>query len=167
MLRHVITAIMLVVFVFCGISFAADDFALLKEERIGDLRIGWSGKDVGKAITCKVKRGPDELWGADGAYHQEWKYAACGITLDMVSEKKGGAKSIGSIAVIKPSRLSTKQGIRIGSSEQEVMKAYKLYWNREDSKAFGQFVAGSIYGGLMFNIKNGRVNSIFLGAAAE
>jgi hypothetical protein len=167
MLRQIITAMMLVGFVFCGISFAADDFDLLKEERIGDLRIGSSEKDVGNAINCKVKRGPDELWGADGAYHQEWKYADCGITLDMVSEKKGGVKSIGSIAVTKPSRLSTKQGIRIGSSEKEVMKAYKLHWNREDSKAFGKFVAGSVFGGLIFDIKNGKVSSIFLGAAAE
>ena len=51
--------------------------------------------------------------------------------------------------------------------EEEVMKAYKSQWNREDSKHFGGVVAGSIYGGVMFNFKNGKVSRIFLGAAAE
>jgi hypothetical protein len=166
MLRKIIVVIMFFGFV-CSFSFAADDFSLLKEERIGDLRINLSEKHVSKAIKCALKRGPDELWAADGAYHQEWKFAACGITLDMVSEKKGGLKSIGSIILVKPARLSTKQGIRIGSSEQEVMNAYKTYWNKEDSKHFESFVAGSIYGGLIFKFRNGKVNSIFLGAAAE
>jgi hypothetical protein len=166
MFRMIFTAIMLVGFV-CSLSFAADDFSILKEERIGDLRIGLSEKEIGETINCALKRGAEEFWGADGAYHQEWKYADCGITLDMISEKKGGPKSIESITIVKPARLSTKRGIRIGSTEQAVMKAYKPHWNREDSEHFGRFVAGSIYGGLIFQFKNGRVSGIFLGAAAE
>lgn len=31
----------------------------------------------------------------------------------------------------------------------------------------GHFIAGSIYGGLMFDFEGGKVRSIFLGAAAE
>jgi hypothetical protein len=166
MLRKFFVAIIIVGYAG-SFSFAADEFSLLKEERIGDLRIGYSEKEVIKTITCVLKRGPEELWAADGAYHQKWKYAGCGITLDMVSEKKGGPKSIGSITIVKPSNLSAKRGIRIGSSEQEVMNAYKSYWNKEDSEHFGRFVAGSIYGGLIFHIENGKVSSIFLGAAAE
>jgi hypothetical protein len=37
----------------------------------------------------------------------------------------------------------------------------------EDSQPGVQFVAGSIYGGLIFTINQGRVEKIFLGAAAE
>ncbi len=150
-----------------SLSFAADKFALLREERIGNLRIGLSVGEVKKTIQCALKRGPEKLWGADGAYHQEWEFVGCGITLGMISEKKGAPKSINSIALVSPSILTTKQGIRIGSTEQEVMKAYKPYWNREDSKHFGNFVAGSIYGGLMFHFQNGKVSTIFLGASAE
>lgn len=166
MLRKIIAVIILFGFV-CSFSFAENDFSLLKEERIGALHIGLSEKEVGKAINCVLKRGPEELWAADGAYHQKWRYTDCGITLDMVSEKKGGPKSIESITLLKPAKLSTKRGIRIGSSEQEVMNAYKSYWNKGDSKHFGRFVAGSIYGGLILTIKDGKVSSIFLGAAAE
>ena len=76
----------------CGFSFGADEFALLREERIGNLRIGASEAEVKKGIKCPLKRGPEELWEADAAYHQEWQYADCGIRLGMVSEKRGGPK---------------------------------------------------------------------------
>ena len=166
MLKNFFVSIILFGFM-CSFSFAADGFALLHEERIGTLRIGLSEGEVKKRIHCSLKRGSEELWGADGAYHQKWEYVDCGITLSMVSEKKGASKSIESISLVSPSTLSTKRGIRIGSTEQEVMKAYKSQWNREDSKHFGSFVAGSIYGGVMFDFENDKVSRIFLGAAAE
>jgi hypothetical protein len=150
-----------------GLPFAADEFSLLNEERIGDLRIGLSETEVKMAVKCPLKQGAEEFWAADGAYHQEWSGASCGITLGMVSAKKGGPKSVESITVVRPSKLGTKRGIRIGSTALEVMKAYKAHWNEEESKHFGRFVAGSIYGGLMFDIRDGRVSGIFLGAAAE
>lgn len=162
--------IFFVSFMFVGfvgsLSFSADEFALLHEERIGNLRIGSYEGETKKTIHCTLKRGPEELWGADGSYHQEWKYVDCGITFSMVSKKKGDPKSIESITLVNPSILSTKRGIRIGSTEQEVMKAYKTHWNREDSNS-RFFVAGSIYGGLMFDFENGKVSRIFLGSAAE
>ena len=165
MLKNIFASIMFIGFVRT-FSFSADEFALLREERIGDLRISLSEGEVQKTIHCTLKRGPEQLWGADGAYHQEWEYVGCGITLGMVSEKKGASKSIESITLVSPSILSTKRGIRIGSTEQEVMKTYKPYWNREES-GHGSFVAGSIYGGLIFHFENGKVSRIFLGAAAE
>lgn len=166
MLKNCLAAIILVGCV-CTFAFSADEFALLREERIGNLRIDLPEKEVEKMVDCSPRRGPEELWGADGAYHQQWEYAGCGLSLGMVSEKQGGPKSIASIALVSPGILATKRGIRIGSSEQEVMKAYKPSRNREDSEHFGMFVAGSIFGGLMFDFEKGKVSRIFLGAAAE
>lgn len=157
---------MLVGFI-CSPSFSSDEFTLLREEQIGTLRIDLPEREVKKTIKCRLKRGPEELWGVDGAYHQAWEYAGCGVMLGMVSDKKGAPKLVYSITMDSPGKLSTKRGIRIGSTEQEVMEAYRPYWNKEDSKAFNIFVAGSIYGGLMFEFKNGKVSRIFLGAAAE
>ena len=88
MLKKIFASIMLVGFVG-SFSFSADEFALLREERIGNLRIDSSEREAKKTIHCTLKRGPEELWGADGAYHQEWEYVGCGITLGMVSKKKG------------------------------------------------------------------------------
>lgn len=166
MVRKILIPLLLVGFI-CNLSFAEDEFSLLREEQIGTLWIDLPEREVKKTIHCTLKRGPEKLWGADGAYHQKWEYAGCGITLGMVSEKKGALKSIESITLVSPGNLSTKRGIRIGSTEQEVMEAYRPNWNKEDSKAFGAFVAGSVYGGLMFNFQNGKVSRIFLGAAAE
>ena len=81
--------------------------------------------------------------------------------------EEGAPKAIESITVVSPSDLSTKSGIRIGSTEQEVMKAYASHWNKEDSSPSKTFVAGSVYGGLIFDFKAGKVSRIFLGAAAE
>ena len=46
-------------------------------------------------------------------------------------------------------------------------KAYGRDKNTEDSVPKETFVAGSLYGGLIFNFKNNRVTEIFLGASAE
>jgi hypothetical protein len=148
------------------VSLVKDEFILLKTERIGKLRIGLSEKKVKQKINCALKREPEQFWGADGGYHQEWKYVNCGITLGMVSPKKGAPKSIASITINSPSRLSTKRNIRIGSNKRAVIKAYKAEWNREGN-SLDHFVAGSIYGGLIFQFQNGKVSEIFLGAAAE
>ena len=152
---------------FCGLGFAATDSDLLAGERIGILRIGLHEADLKKSIDCDLKRGPETLWGADGAYHQTWQCPACGLKLGMVSEKRGGMKSIESITLTVPCTLATKRGIRIGSTEQEVKKAYKKDWNKEDSTQSGSFVAGSIYGGVIFQFQDGKVSRIFFGAAAE
>jgi hypothetical protein len=168
----------IVTIIFLGIAFSnvfseeedpylALGSRLMKEERIGDLRIDLPEKDVKKMVPCTLKRGPDQLWGADGLFHQEWVYADCGITLDMSSKKRGAPKSVASLTAIDPSTLNTKRGIHVGSTEQEVMKAYKPFWNKEESEQHVTFQAGSIYGGMIFNFKNGKVSQIFLGAGAE
>jgi hypothetical protein len=149
------------------LSVTNDNFSLLRKERIGSLRIGLPEQKVKQIMNCNLDREPERLWQADGAYHQEWKYADCGILLGMVSDRQDAPKSIHSITTTSPSRLSTKKGIRIGSTKRAVMKAYKSEWNREEGSGSENFVAGSIYGGLIFQFENGKVSQIFLGAAAE
>jgi hypothetical protein len=148
------------------LSVTNDNFSLLRKERIGSLRIGLSEQKVKQIMNCNLDREPEKFGQADGAYHQEWKYADCGIVLGMVSDRQDAPKSIHSITTTSPSRLSTKKGIRIGSTKRAVIKAYKSDWNREDGGS-ESFVAGSIYGGLIFQFENGKVSRIFLGAAAE
>lgn len=151
----------------CGSTFAADDFALLKSERIGNLRIGQPEDEVKKIIQCPLKQGIGQFWDADGAYHQEWKFIGCGITVGMVSEREKSPKTIAYISVKSPNPLKTLRGIHIGSTEKDVINAYKADWDLNESKASTSFVAGSIYGGVIFEFKQGKVSSIFLGAAAE
>ncbi|MBS1187396.1 MAG: hypothetical protein H6R04_1414 [Burkholderiaceae bacterium] len=148
-------------------AWAAEDSGLLKSERIGTLHIDMPAAKVRQAVDCAFKRGPEKWWGADGAYHQEWVSKPCGLTLGMVAAKKGGRQTVESIALAAPAKLATQQGIRIGSSEPEVERAYGRYRDADNSVKGQNFVAGSVFGGLMFSFKQGRVSQIFLGAAAE
>ncbi len=146
-------------------ALAAKEFPYAKEQ-IGKLHLGLSARAVQQIIPGKPILGPEELQGADGAYHQEWKYAEAGITLGMVSKKKGGLKTIDSMTLTSPSKLQTQRGIGIGSSAAEVAKAYGPFRNAESSTP-ERFVAGSDFGGVIFSFEQGKVSSIFIGAAAE
>ncbi len=156
---------------FCLLSTVfpsvADELELLNNEKIGDFKLGLSEKDLEGKIPCPLKRGEEDLWGADGIYHQTWNYPACGLSFGTSSAQKGGSKSVDSITVTAPSKLKTKRGIQIGSTEKAVIKAYGRDKNAEDSVPKETFIAGSLYGGLIFNFKNNRVTEIFLGASAE
>lgn len=139
-------------------------------ERIGGLRLGLSEKDAAKSIpSCKLWKGKEIFEGATGEYVQVWKSAKCGIELKMGSERKGGAKTVESITLTSPGSLVTSRGIRIGSTEDEVFKAYGRYQDRDEGniEKGKELVAGSIYDGMIFELKNGKVVRIFLGAAAE
>lgn len=151
----------------CSLSFAGEPFSVLRSESLGAARMGLSAPEVAKAFPGKWKRGAEQRWEADAAWHQKWTLPGQGLVLDMVSEEKGGTKEVASITVTAPSPLATKKGIRIGSSERDVQMAYQEIWNKEESREFDCFVAGSVYGGLLFHFQNGKVSEIFLGAAAE
>jgi hypothetical protein len=147
-------------------AIAANEFPYGKEQ-VGKLHLDLSAKEVRQIIPGQPTSGPEELWDADGEYHQEWRYTAAGIILGMVAKKKGGPLSIWSITITSPSTLQTQRGIRIGSTEAEVVKAYGRFRSAEDSRPGEFFVAGSIFGGVMFDFQQGRVKRIFIGAAAE
>ncbi|MHC1743227.1 MAG: hypothetical protein AB9873_09385 [Syntrophobacteraceae bacterium] len=137
-------------------------------ERIGSLRLGLAEKAVHQAVSCKPKKGKEIFEAATGDYVQEWAYPDCGVVLKMSSERKGGRKSVASITVTSPGKLETSRGIRIGSAESEVIEAYGRFRDPESAlEGGGELVAGSVYDGMIFEFRDGRVVRIFLGAAAE
>ena len=148
-------------------SAAADEFALLKEERIGPLRVDQPAAEVERLITCPVQRGKVELWGADGDYHQAWTAPVCGLTLDLSAAKSTGPRTLTAITLTRPSSWKTRRGIGIGSTEREAMAAYGRNREKETSGPGQRLVAGTVYGGLVFTFEAGRVTRIFLGAASE
>jgi hypothetical protein len=136
-------------------------------DTLGNLRLGQSAEAVIKALGKPASKGKDVEWEAIGEWVQEWHFPKQGLTLAMSSEKKGGAKTILSITAESPCQLATSRGIQIGSTEAKVEKAYRDVQNKEDGEPGKLFVAGSIYGGAMFHLKEGKVAQIFIGAAAE
>lgn len=144
-----------------------DPFSLMKEESLGKLTIELPANQVIQLIGNPLKKDQKVVWGADGLYHQNWYYPNQGITLNMVSDTEKGLQTIFSIKLASPSTLETKRGMKIGSSVEEVIRTYGKDQEQETSVSGQSFVAGSIYGGLIFTFENGLVNEIFLGAAAE
>lgn len=141
---------------------------LLSREKIGELALGLPAARVIALHGEPGERGRDEIWEADGAHHQDWSWPHLGLTLDMVSDSREGEKKIGSVTTRAPSTLATAKGITIGSPRGEVLELYGALRDPEfpvDDKA--QFIAGSIYGGLMFTFADDKVTRLFLGAGAE
>ena len=141
--------------------------AMLRAERLGELRLGLPEKDVLKLLGSPATRGKLVFQEADGNYVQDWHYPDKGIELLMsAGEKKSGVKTIANMTVSAPCTYSTKKGIKIGDAESAARKAYTEHVDRETSDP-GTLVVGSIYGGIIFNFTDSKVSRIFFGAAAE
>jgi hypothetical protein len=140
---------------------------MFEGDSLGSLELGQSAADVTKALGKPASKGKDVEWEAIGEWVQEWRYPKQGLTLAMNSAKKGGAKTILNITAVAPCELATSRGIRIGSTEAAVIKAYRDVQNKEEGTVGELFVAGSVYGGVLFHLESGKVVQIFIGAAAE
>jgi len=132
---------------------------------------GWLKESIKQQVVIdKIgnpeKKGEDEYWGAIGTYVQNWEYPSLGINLEMESENQGGDKIVRSITIIQPCKLTTSQGISIGSDTKIVKEKYLKLIDASNSDA-NTIVVGSIYGGTIFTVKDGAVSKIFIGAAAE
>lgn len=166
-MRHLPAAALAAALLAAGPA-AADKhhFEFMNKERIGALRIGMSEAEVRRALPGQPRRTREQFQAADGRYVLRWKYPEHGIELVMGAEKKGAAKQIDTIRCQGSCTLRTARGVGIGSALADVEKAYAAEFNKEDSGK-DVFVAGSIYGGLIFNFKAGKVSAMLLGAAAE
>lgn len=149
------------------INALAADGKLLENEALGEIKLGQKAEELTALIGKPDRKGKDVEWEAIGEWVQEWRFKSQGLTLNMASESKGGAKTVLSISAEAPSKLATKRGIHIGSTIAEVTKAYAKVHDKEQSVPGETFVAGSIYGGVIFTFTGGKVSQIFIGAAAE
>ena len=147
-------------------SALATDPATNADYHLGALRLGLSATTVITLLGEPDSRSDRVEQGADAMFVSTWTYAPRGVTLVMGSESADGAATIVAITAIAPSVLKTAEGIGIGSDEAAVQTAYEEQINTEESGE-GSFVIGSLYGGMVLEMANGKVLSIFIGAAAE
>jgi hypothetical protein len=155
-----------------GPALAQDDKAtqLLAAESLGGIKLGLTEKKLVDLIGQPKKKTALTLMEATGDYCQTWRYPGKGLEITMsAGEKKTGAKTVASFTASKGCSLTTTKGIKIGSSEADVRKAYGSFEDKENASAVQKdsFVAGSVYGGIIFTFKGSKVSSIFFGAAAE
>ena len=85
----------------------------------------------------------------------------------MTSEYRETPQSIGEIFLKAPGTYKTRLGIGIGSTRVELLAAYGKLRDPEFPSSKEEFVAGSVYGGVIFTLKKDKVSQIFVGADAE
>jgi len=145
--------------------FSQDDIVAVESKFV--LNNAVTSSDVLTQFGEPDEKSKEELMEADGCLYQNWYYRSKGLEISFCRDQNK-TQLVGNISIYSPSELKTSKGIGIGSSKAEVLKAYKKEidpknkWGGPDI-----IVAGSEFGGLIFDIKDGKVSSIFIGAAAE
>jgi len=144
---------------------------LMGTEKFGEIKLG-----IDSISVVEILGQPDSIttvnyWGADGGYHNEWIYNPIGLTIGFNRipdhpDSKYHECLTDRMTMTAPSLFSTNRRIQIGSPKIEVMSNYKMAI--VDTLGYNNhIVAGTVYGGLIFQFKQDTVVSIFLGAAAE
>lgn len=143
-------------------------------ETIGPLQRKMSGKEVEERIGAPESKSDPEESPATGEILAWWLYPKHGMSLTMAYESEDAESPalLQNIHIDGSSTLKTSRGIGMGSSLSEVIAAYQ---DVKDPDQEGEsivydderIVVGSIYGGVMINLEDGVVTSIFLGQGAE
>lgn len=144
-----------------------DPSDFLQKEKIGSLKLELPAQQVIKQLGKPGKKSEVKLEAATGLYVCDWDYADKGIFLQMASEDKKDEMEINSIRITAPCKLLTARGIGIGSKKEDVEKAYAGCPIDKEFTTKDQLVIGSVYGGVFFTFKEGKVSGIFIGAGAE
>lgn len=140
---------------------------LLKTEMLGSLKLGMTEGELIAALGEPDSKSGFELWGADGLNHSDWVYEAKGLAINLAGEPDSDAElTVYSIGASAPCDLATQKGVKIGDSKEALVEAYGFAMEVQE-EVDGRIVAGTVFGGLIFGIKDGKVSSIFIGASAE
>ncbi len=134
---------------------------------IGGIYRGLEDYHLEGHFPIRPEKTAEELWAADGLYHQGWHYPGTGLSLGMAAEVAQGAQTVEGITITAPCPLLTERGIGIGSTRAEVALAYADWFAPEDSEPGSTFVAGSVFDGIIFRFEDDKVVEISLGSAAE
>ncbi|MCC6883499.1 MAG: hypothetical protein IT576_15195 [Verrucomicrobiales bacterium] len=146
---------------------------LLKADSIAGIKFEMTEGEVRQIMGEAEEVGEEVANEVTGGFSTDWRYPSKKLTIWMESEQKGGAKTVSSVHIEEGSLLRTSGGIGIGASLNEVKLAYGAYESHESEPGTTSpdepysFVAGSIYGGVIFQIENRTVKEIFIGAGAE
>ena len=147
-------------------DYLESGFKLAHDEMEFVLNNALTDKDVVSQFGEPEQKSEATVWGSDGLEHQTWFYKSIGIEIDFV-RNEDNTQVTNSVRMDNRCTLKTNRNIGIGSTKKDVLKAYEKEINTKDANDPSYIVAGTQYGGVMFEIENDLVSSIFIGAAAE
>ncbi len=138
---------------------------LMKTETAGELRIGMRYEKVTEYMGGPGKITEPEMSQADGSLCQSVDYPDNGVHL-VFNIESDSVRRISNILVIEPCQLKTSRQIGIGSNFDDVRKAYSEVINPELSDST-EIVAGTSYGGVVFDFRNNKVRTIYIGITSD
>lgn len=140
-------------------------------ERIGGLGRGATPAEVAAELGRPHHATEGALAPATGSIQSAWHYDGATVIFDLNQAKlRRGVRPgwrVDAIDIREPSTLRTARGVGIGDKAEVAQRAYGPWIDKEDSIAHESLVVGSIYGGLILTLREGRVTGIFLGHGAE
>lgn len=144
-------------------------------QQVGEYRVGWlkQGMPLSEVKArlgepSKVSEPMEE--GASGDIFRDYEWPSAGVWIDGRDYTGGDNPVIHSITVKAPFTGLTERCIGVGSTLAQVQAAYAGMRdpNTRMPDPRGNFVAGSIYGGIfLVTDERGEVVEIFIGAGAE
>ncbi|HAN10684.1 MAG TPA: hypothetical protein DCP90_08755 [Clostridiales bacterium] len=147
------------------VEISIDIAKIMSKTTLGGLKYGMNSNEVVKLIGNPEEKSQEFYQQYSGRYYEQWMYENKGIEILMV-KIDADTKIINKITISGPCNFETNKGIKIGSTKEEVITKYKSIINSQDS-ADDWIVVGSVYGGVMFEIKEGKVSKMYMGASAE
>lgn len=142
---------------------ADETFKLLESETFGGIGNAAPGADVIKVLGPPKKKSKPVVEGATGNYVSTWDWPSASAI--MTSETDHGPWIERNLSIGKSSKLETSRHIKIGSSRAEVEAAYPR--SDDDQKDDpNRYLAGSMYGGVMFTFEKDKVVAISMGPFA-
>lgn len=141
-------------------------FELMNKESLGELHLGLDASSVKKLLGEPEKTSERLQSQVDAQMHQTWTYIKQGIILDMTDNGVAAKAVIGSIDIKSPCNFISERRIGIGSTLQQVQDAYKKAIDKTSCTG-NEIVAGSVYGGIIFTMQDGKVSAIFIGAEVD
>ena len=134
---------------------------------LGPVALGLTEGEVVMALGEPAQKsgGLDEA--ATGLTISVWSYPELGLELSLSRGEEKGPATLERMTASAPCKFITNRGIALGATRAEVDAAYAADYSKEDLPDEGRVVVDSIYDGLIFSFEDGKVTSMFFGAAAE
>lgn len=149
-----------------------EDDEMCRVNNTGPMNVGWIDSGVTVAKMLEMLGEPDKkearlMEEATGDIYETWTWTKKGVRAQILAQSMTGKlKGVGNFTVSQPFAGKTERGVGIGSTSKEVLDVYPGLLDPM-STLNKQIIVGSVYGGIFFDIVNGRVTSIFVGAGAE
>jgi hypothetical protein len=133
---------------------------LLKNEGIGGVHMGMTGKEVVAILGQPSKKYKIEQEGVRGEFTTRWWWKSQNIGVVFFGATSKSPATVRGITVVGPSQLKTSKGVGIGSPVQDVEAAYSDGHMQPEAKA--AYVVGGEYG-MVFDVSGGKVGAIYWG----